>query len=75
MIYIYPDQDDSWSDYRLYIQRAILFFLLLNTLRLAYRRRKEKRNEGKMRLTKKSSNRLHTSRFEVLVKINSKLRI
>lgn len=61
--------NDYWTNGVFYLQRAVLLVLLVNCIRLLYRAR----SKGKTKLRKRFSTRVHTNRFEVMVKINSKI--
>jgi hypothetical protein len=62
------DEEDYWSNGIYYIQRVAVLLLLANAVRLLWRAR----SKNTIKLRKRFSTRLHTNRFEVMVKINSK---
>jgi hypothetical protein len=67
--YDYDQQEeDYWTNTTFYIQRVVVLLLLANAVRLLWRARSKRTTK----LRKRFSTRVHTNRFEVMVKINSK---
>lgn len=62
------DVQDYWTNGTFYIQRVLVLLLMANGIRLLW----NARGKRTRKLTKRFSTRVHTNRFEVMVKINSK---
>jgi hypothetical protein len=63
------EEDDYWTNSVFYLQRGVLLLLLANCIRLLWKARSKRTTK----LRKKFSARPHANRFEVMVKINSKI--
>lgn len=63
------EEDDYWTNGVFYLQRGVLILLLVNCIRMLWKVRSKRTTK----LRKRFSTRAHTDRFEVMVKINSKI--